>query len=98
MNIEEKDIPAAIRRAAGRIVEFHASSNDRGTPGDDHLPWRDIATALSDVGFEGPVVIEAFTPEIKEIAKAVSIWRPLARSQDALATDGLRNLRAAFRE
>ena len=98
MNIEEKNIPAAIRRAAGRIVEFHASSNDRGTPGDDHLPWRDIATALGDVGFEGPVVIEAFTPEIKEIAKAVSIWRPLARSQDALAAEGLRNLRAAFGE
>ena len=98
MNIEEKDIPAAIRRAAGRIVEFHASSNVRGTPGDDHLPWRDIAKALSDAGFEGPVVIESFTPEIKEIAKAVSIWRPLARSQDALAADGLRNLRAAFGE
>lgn len=96
MNIEEKDIPAAIRRAAGRIVEFHASSNDRGTPGDDHLPWRDIARALSSVGFEGPIVIEAFTPEIQEIAKAVSIWRLLARSQDALATDGLRNLRANF--
>ncbi|MGO9417707.1 sugar phosphate isomerase/epimerase family protein [Roseiarcus sp.] len=98
MNIEEKDIPAAIRRAKGRIVEFHASSNDRGTPGDDHLPWRAIATALRDVGFQGPVVIEAFTSEIKEIAKAVSIWRPLAASQDALAADGLRNLRATFAE
>ena len=43
-------------------------------------------------------MIEAFTSEIKEIAKAVSIWRPLARSQDALAADGLRNLRAAFKE
>lgn len=96
MNIEEKDIPAAIRRAAGRIVEFHASANDRGTPGEDHLPWREIATALSDAGYKGPVVIEAFTPEIKEIARAVSIWRPLAASQDALARDGLRNLRAAF--
>jgi len=96
MNIEEKDIPAAIRRAAGRIVEFHASANDRGTPGEDHLPWRDIARALVDARFEGPVVIEAFTPEIKEIAKAVSIWRPLAKSQDGLAADGLRNLRAAF--
>jgi sugar phosphate isomerase/epimerase len=30
MNIEEKDLPAAIGRAAGRIVEFHACSNDRG--------------------------------------------------------------------
>ena len=98
MNIEEKDIPAAIGRAAGRIVEFHASSNDRGTPGDDHLPWPQIAEALRAAGYQGPIVIEAFTPEIREIAKAVSIWRPLARSQDALAADGLKHLRAVFQE
>ena len=96
MNIEEKDIPAAIGRAAGRIVEFHACSNDRGTPGEDHLPWAEIAEALKAARYEGPVVIEAFTPEIREIAKAVSIWRPLARSQDALAADGLRHIRAIF--
>jgi D-psicose/D-tagatose/L-ribulose 3-epimerase len=96
MNIEEKDIPAAIHRAAGRIVEFHACSNDRGTPGDDHLPWRAIAEALRDVRYDGPVVIEAFTPEVREIARAVSIWRPLARSQDSLAMDGLNHLRAVF--
>ena len=96
MNIEEKDIPSAIRCADGHIVEFHACSNDRGTPGEDHLPWNAIADALRDVRYEGPVVIEAFTPEIKEIARAVSIWRRLARSQDALARDGLENLRQAF--
>ena len=55
-----------------------------------------IADALRDVGYEGPVVIEAFTPEIKEIARAVSIWRPLARSQDALARDGLASMRRVF--
>jgi D-psicose/D-tagatose/L-ribulose 3-epimerase len=96
MNIEEKDIPLAIGRAAGRIVEFHASSSDRGTPGDDHLPWPRIAEALRAAGYDGPVVIESFTPEIKEIARAVSIWRPLAKSQDALAADGLKHLRAVF--
>ncbi len=96
MNIEEKDIPAAIRRAAGHIVEFHACSNDRGTPGQDHLPWRAIAGALRAAKYDGPLVIEAFTPEIREIAKAVSIWRPLAPSQDALAADGLKHLRATF--
>jgi D-psicose/D-tagatose/L-ribulose 3-epimerase len=96
MNIEERDIPAAIGRAAGRIVEFHACSNDRGTPGEDHLPWKAIAEALRSARYEGPIVIEAFTPEVREIARAVSIWRPLARSQDALAKDGLSNLRAAF--
>ena len=89
MNIEEKNIPAALRRAKGRIFEFHACSSDRGTPGEDHLPWPEIVTALKDTGYADAVVIEAFTPEIKEIARAVSIWRPLAKNQDALARDGL---------
>ncbi|HEY1944328.1 MAG TPA: sugar phosphate isomerase/epimerase family protein [Roseiarcus sp.] len=96
MNIEEKDIPAALRRAGRHIVEFHACSSDRGTPGEDHLPWAEIAAALRDVDYPGPVVIEAFTPKIKEIARAVSIWRPLAESEDALAANGLRHLQATF--
>ena len=41
-------------------------------------------------------MIEAFTPEIREIAKAISIWRQLAPSRDALAADGLKHLRATF--
>jgi D-psicose/D-tagatose/L-ribulose 3-epimerase len=96
MNIEERDIPAALRRAGKHIFELHACANDRGTPGRDHLPWPDIARALRDVDYRGPVVIEAFTPALKEIARAVSIWRPLAESQDALATDGLRHLQTVF--
>jgi D-psicose/D-tagatose/L-ribulose 3-epimerase len=96
MNIEEKSIPEAIRRAAGHIIEFHACSSDRGTPGEDHLPWADIAAALSDAGFAGPVVIEAFNPKITSIARAVSLWRKLAESEDALARDGLRHLRRVF--
>jgi D-psicose/D-tagatose/L-ribulose 3-epimerase len=96
MNIEEKSIPDAIRRADGHIFEFHACSSDRGTPGEDHLPWPAIVSALKDVGFDGPVVIEAFTPKIKEIARAVSLWRPLAESEDALAANGLAHLRRVF--
>ncbi len=96
MNIEEKNIPAALRRAKGRIFEFHACSSDRGTPGEDHLPWPEIVTALKDTGYADAVVIEAFTPEIKEIARAVSIWRPLAKNQDALARDGLSFLKKEF--
>jgi D-psicose/D-tagatose/L-ribulose 3-epimerase len=96
MNIEEKNIPDAIRRAGRHIFEFHACSNDRGTPGEDHLPWSEIVAALREVAYEGPVVIEAFTPQIVEIAKAVSLWRPLAPSQDALAQQGLRHLRQVF--
>lgn len=96
MNIEEKSIPAALRRAGKHIFEFHACSSDRGTPGEDHLPWNEIVEALADARYDGSVVIEAFTPKIKEIARAVSIWRPLAESEDALAGNGLAHLKRVF--
>ncbi len=97
MNIEEKSLPAAIRAARGRIFDFHACANDRGTPGEDHFDWSNIAAALADAAYDGPVVIESFTSDLKEIARAVSLWRPLAESPDVLARDGLMFLKQVFR-
>ncbi|AXB47733.1 sugar phosphate isomerase/epimerase family protein [Amycolatopsis albispora] len=92
-NIEETDIPAAIRAATGRIAHVQVCANDRGTPGTDHLDWPAILAALADAGYTGPLCIESFTAHNASIATAASIWRPLAASQDALATDGLAFLR-----
>jgi D-psicose/D-tagatose/L-ribulose 3-epimerase len=50
--------------------------------------------ALDDVGYAGALNIESFTGENAAIAIAASIWRPLAATQDDLATDGLAFLRA----
>lgn len=97
MNIEEKSIPDAIRLAGDKIYDFHACANDRGTPGEDHLDWEGIKCALTDIGYGGPMVIESFTTDIKEIAKAVSLWRPLAESQDELASQGLHFLKKTFK-
>ena len=94
LNIEERDVPAAVRRAGDRIVHVQVCANDRGAPGADHLDWPGILTALDDVGHTGPLVIESFTAENASIATAASIWRPLASSQDALATEGLAFLRS----
>ena len=96
MNIEEKSLPNAIRMAKGKIFDFHSCANDRGTPGEDHFDWQAIVEALNEVDYRGPVVIESFTPEIKEIAKAVSLWRPLAESPDTLAKNGCEFLRKRF--
>ena len=93
MNIEEESIPDALRCAGARLFNFHACSNTRGVPGRDHLPWPEITRALSDIGYNGPWVIEAFNPDITEIAKAVSLWRELAPSQDHVAFDGLHFLK-----
>ena len=94
MNIEENSIPDALRRAKAHVFHFHACANDRGVPGRDHLPWTEIDAALRQIRYQGPWVIEAFNPEIREIARAVSLWRPLASSQDEIAMDGLRFLRS----
>jgi D-psicose/D-tagatose/L-ribulose 3-epimerase len=93
MNIEEKQLRAAFRAGADRLVHFQVSGNDRGAPGSDHIDWQEIGMALQEIGYRGMVSIESFTPENKTIAKAASIWRPLAESQDALAMDGLAFLR-----
>ena len=93
MNIEERSLGDAIRAAGPRMRHFHACENDRGAPGSGHVPWDEVAQALRDVGYDGPVVIESFTGKVQSIARAAAIWRPLAESQDALARDGLVFLR-----
>ncbi|MCW3814307.1 sugar phosphate isomerase/epimerase [Micromonospora sp. DR5-3] len=95
-NIEETDIPAAIRSAAGRIAHVQVCGNDRGTPGADHLDWPAILAAIDEAGYAGPLCIESFTAENATIATAASIWRPLAATQDAIAVDGLKFLRAVM--
>lgn len=94
MNIEERDIAAAVRAAGPRLVHLQVSGNDRGAPGGDNIDWQGLANALSEVGYRGMVSIESFTPENETIARAASIWRPLADSQDAIARDGLAFLRS----
>jgi D-psicose/D-tagatose/L-ribulose 3-epimerase len=93
MNIEERSLGDAIRAAGPRLRHVHACENDRGAPGSGHVPWGEVAQALRDVGYDGPVVIESFTSKVQSIARAAAIWRPLAASQDALAGDGLAFLR-----
>ncbi len=88
-NIEEKSLGKAIELAGRDLVHLHANENDRGTPGTGHVPWVEVAAALKKIGFAGTLAIESFSTEVKEIARAAAVWRPLAPTQDGLARDGL---------
>jgi D-psicose/D-tagatose/L-ribulose 3-epimerase len=88
MNIEEESIGDAIRAAGPRLSHLHACENHRGAPGAGHVPWTEVADALRAIDFRGPVVIESFTGEVAGIAKAAAVWRPVAASQDELASAG----------
>lgn len=92
--IEERDIAAGIATAGDRLVHVQVCGSDRGAPGGDNIDWPAVLDALDDVGYTGPLCIESFTGDNETIAVAASIWRPLAPTQDQLATDGLAFLRA----
>lgn len=93
MHLEEKSSGDAIRLAGDKIFHFHACENDRGVPGTGQVHWDEVANALKDVGYPGPIVIESFSQEVKEISRAVCIWREIAPSQDAIAIEGLEFLK-----
>jgi D-psicose/D-tagatose/L-ribulose 3-epimerase len=93
MHIEEKNSGDAIRTAGKRLKHMHTCESDRGAPGTGQVHWDLVAKAIKDIGYDGPVVIESFTPKVKSIARAAAIWRPLAASPDALATEGVKFLR-----
>jgi D-psicose/D-tagatose/L-ribulose 3-epimerase len=96
MNIEEKNQAAAIRKAGKHLGHFHACGSDRGTPGNDHIDWKPIVTALRGIKYKGDVVIESFTTDVKVIARAAAIWRKIEPTQKEIAVKGLANLKQLF--
>ena len=93
MNMEEKDIGAAIRASAENLVHFHCVENDRGVPGSGHTPWADIFGALSDIGYDRWLTMEMFIKADVEVSPDLNIWRPIEVDPTAAAADGLRFLK-----
>jgi len=94
MNIEEPDIEKAILLAGDKLRHVQVSENYRGTPGTGQTRWDTYKRGLSAINYSGAISIESFTPEVKELAGSVCIWRPLVPSQDAFARDGLQFLQS----
>lgn len=93
MNIEEKSAGDAIRLVGSRLGHMHTCENDRGAPGTGNVNWDKVGQALKDINYDGALVIESFTSQIKTIARAAAIWRSFEESQDALGEKGLAFLR-----
>jgi len=94
LSIEERSSAEAVRQAGEHLVHVQVCGNDRGAPGGDQTDWPALLAALDEVGYTGPLNIESFTADNASIATAASIWRPLAPTQDDLATTGLAFLRS----
>lgn len=88
-NIEEKNIPAAIKACADQTVHVHISENDRSTPGEGHVHWDETFATLKEVNYDGWMMIEAFGLALPDLAAATKIWRPMFPNEEYLATNGL---------
>jgi len=93
MAIEERDIEQAITSVGDKLIHVQVSENHRGTPGTGQTPWHSFKKGLTNMNYQGVVSIESFTPEIKELAGAVCIWKNLAPTQDGFAQEGLHFLK-----
>ncbi|TLP71256.1 sugar phosphate isomerase/epimerase family protein [Maribacter sp. ACAM166] len=98
MTIEEKNIRQAINTVGDKLIHVQVSENHRGIPGTGLTPWNDFKLGLADINYSGGLVIESFTPEIKELAAAVCIWKTMAKSQDEFAKQGLGFLKQTFND
>lgn len=96
MTIEEMDLGEAIRAAGKDLIHVQVSENHRGVTGTGLTPWTDFRDALRDIGYAGSVVIESFTPDNRDLAGAVCIWKRFTADQDEFASRGLAFLQQLF--
>lgn len=97
LNIEEKDIGAAIKSAADKLVHFHVSDNDRGVPGSGHVPWEEVRRALADIRYDGWIVAEMFVIAGNPASADLNIWRNIEPEATDAAAHALAFMKQTFR-
>lgn len=96
LNIEEKDISAAITSAADSLVHFHVSDNDRGVPGSGHVPWDSVKSALQKIQYDSWIVAEMFVIAGNPASKDLNIWRNIEPEATKAAEQALSFMRGHF--
>lgn len=62
LNIEEKDLYAAILTTGKNLVDFHVADNNRRPPGEGALDWQKIIATLKQAEYNGMLTVEFVMP------------------------------------
>ena len=89
-NIEEKDPVGCIAEHIDTIKHVHISENDRGIPGEGHIDWSGTFKVLRSGGYDGWLVVEAFSRALPDLAAATRVWRDFFASQQDVYTKALK--------
>ncbi len=98
MNIEEKGMGNGIIAARDHLKYIHLSESDRGTPGEGNCHWNETFATLAAIGFKGGLAMESFINMPPQVALGLSVWRPVAESEEVVMSRGLPFLRNMARQ
>jgi sugar phosphate isomerase/epimerase len=65
-NLEDGDMPAAIRAAAGKIKNVHFADSHRGLPGEGEIDFAAVTAAFLENGYRGAFALETLCVPTKE--------------------------------
>jgi D-psicose/D-tagatose/L-ribulose 3-epimerase len=68
MVTEVRDYDLAFRTCRDRLWGVHACENDRGVPGGGLVPWKAVFSALKEMGFDGPLILESYNSALGDFA------------------------------
>lgn len=85
MNIEETDIPAAIRAAGKHIAHVHLADNTRMEPGTGDIDLVAALRALHEIGFSGYMAYECGVTGDTEEEKANNLAKSLDYVRESLS-------------
>ena len=95
-HLEEEDIRAALTAAGPRIRHVHFSESHRGTLGGGLLDWTGTVETLKAIGYDGWLMVEAFSTEVTDLARKAKVWRNTFVSREQVAEAGIAFVRRVW--
>lgn len=62
MNIEERDIPEAIRIAGNNLINIHIADSNRCSVGRGHIYFKEVIKALKEINYQYAITLEPLPP------------------------------------
>ena len=76
--LEEDDLAEAVRVAGDRLAHYHVGSNNRKLPRPTFQPWKEVAQAMKDIGYDKCISIEPLVHTGGTVAlSGGNVWREM---------------------
>ncbi|CDM62992.1 MULTISPECIES: sugar phosphate isomerase/epimerase family protein [Rhizobium] len=99
MNIEESDVPSAIKDTGSYLGYFHTGDSHRGYMGSGTIDLAGVFRAIVASGYTGPITFESFSSRVvgQPLEGILGIWRNLWEDGYDLASHALMYTRAQLK-